>query len=180
MSYIYHIVPNPFVGTQLIPLNEMEKEGELYKKHAKKYIGRESLIEQNIPILNCLWNDVVQFSALNPQLIVDELKVLDPNFKLHRLEYFKIHVDQVAPHYDGVIFDRKNSEKKTFEIFDDEVQRFNNDNYIELEEVPVLTREFWIDAILNKRKVLWFPYITHIFLKGRVDTRDFEVCEIKV
>ena len=121
MKYIYHIIPNPFVGTKLIPLNEMDKESELYKGHARKYLGRESLTKQQIPILNCLWNDVVQFSAINPQLIVDELKNLNPNFQLKRLEYFKISLDEISS-YDGVIFDRKSKKKGSFEISEDEVK----------------------------------------------------------
>ena len=179
MKYIYHIIPNPFVGTKLIPLNEMDKESELYKGHARKYLGRESLTKQQIPILNCLWNDVVQFSAINPQLIVDELKNLNPNFQLKRLEYFKISLDEISS-YDGVIFDRKSKKKGSFEISEDEVKLLNKENYAELFEVPLLTKEYWKNAIEKNQKVLWFPHITHIFLRGQVETKNFEICQIKL
>ena len=82
MAYFYHMIPSPFVGAELIPLNQMDKEGSLYREHSRKYVGRERLTEQTIPLLDCLWNDVVQFSALDPQLIVDKLKQIQPNFKL--------------------------------------------------------------------------------------------------
>ena len=66
MNYIYHIKPEPFMGTSLIPLNSMDRNSALYKNHAEKYIGRENLMLEVIPKLNCKWNDVVQFSTLNP------------------------------------------------------------------------------------------------------------------
>ena len=80
--------------------------------------------------------------------------------------------------YDGAIFNRRSSSKKTYEIFPDEVQVLNSENYRELSEVPTETIEFWKHAIKNNRPVLWFPYITHIFLKGRIDTSKFETCTI--
>jgi hypothetical protein len=172
------MVPKPFLGTELIPLNDMDKESSLYKGHAKKYVGRENLTEQSIPLLNCLWNDVVQFSALDPQLIVDKLKVIQPDFQLFRREYFKVSVEEVESIYEGVLFDRRNSSKKTYEIFPDEVKILNKENYIELDKVPDETINFWKNAIEEKRPVLWFPYITHVFLKGRVDTSSFEICTI--
>ncbi len=81
MNYIYHLKPEPFEGTSLIPLNLMDKSSPLYLGHAKKYEGREELMLEIIPKLNCKWNDVVQFSALNPQIIVQELKKIHPELK---------------------------------------------------------------------------------------------------
>ena len=36
MSFIYHMKPVPFEGDSLIPLNQMDKESDLYKGHARK------------------------------------------------------------------------------------------------------------------------------------------------
>ena len=69
----------------------MDRESELYKGHARKYEGREHLMEEIIPILNCKWNDVVQFSALNPQVIVDKLKTIQDDFKLFTGEHLSLH-----------------------------------------------------------------------------------------
>lgn len=90
MSYIYHLRPEPFEGTSLIPLNSMDQNSELYKKYAKKYVGREDLMDGIIPILDCKWNDVVQFSALDPQIIVNELRKHQDDLTLSRLQYFKV------------------------------------------------------------------------------------------
>ena len=179
MSYFYHMIPSPFIGTELIPLNQMDKEGTVYKEHSRKYVGREDLKNQNIPILDCLWNDVVQFSALDPQIIVNSLKKIQPDLKLSREKYFKISIDEVEGVYDGVIFDRKKDSKRSYKISNDEVQILNKVNYTELTEVPIETTQFWENAIKNNTPVLWFPYITHIFLKSKIDTSNFEICTIE-
>jgi hypothetical protein len=175
------MIPEPFIGNELIPLNQMDREGNLYKKNARKYVGRERLMDEIIPRLNCKWNDVVQFSSLNPQKIVDELKILDPNFKLFRMKFFKISVKEIEGKYSGVIFDRSGSSKKgDYKINESDVTELNSINYRELFEVPELTREFWKKAIEEKGKLLWFPYIPHILINARIDISNFEILELTV
>lgn len=180
MSYIYHLKPEPFEGNSLIPLNLMDKESELYKGHAKKYIGRESLMEELIPTLDCKWNDVVQFSALDPQVIVNDLKKIDTNLKAIRPYYFKVHVKDIISQYDAVIFNRKKRERGDFTIQGDEILLLTESNYKELFEVPAETKKFWDDVVKYGGKYLWFPFVTHVLVRGIIDTTGFEVCELKV
>ena len=180
MSYIYHLKPRPFEGTSLIPLNMMNKEGDLYKNHARKYEGREYLMEEIIPSLNCKWNDVVQFSALDPQKIVDKLKTIQTDLEMFRSEYFKIHVSQIVQIYDAVIYERnKKRVKKDFTIEDNEIIKFSH-LYKETLQVPEETIDFWNRVRNNGGKYLWFPFVPHILIKGVIDTKNFEVCELKL
>ncbi|PIK14936.1 hypothetical protein [Halobacteriovorax sp. JY17] len=180
MNYFYHLLPEPFIGSKLIPLNEMNPEGELYKSHNRKYLGREELTEEIIPILNCKWNDVVQFSALNPQLIINELRKIQSDFQLFRTKCFKVSVVEVEELYEGVIFNRNINQKKgDFSISDEEVMALNSKNYTELKSVPPETMNYWNSVKRDGGKFLWFPYITHIFLKGAIDTTNFEVINLK-
>ena len=180
MSYIYHLKPNPFEGSTLIPLNMMDRESALYKGHARKYEGREHLMEEIIPILNCKWNDVVQFSALNPQVIVDKLKTFQDDFQLFRTEYFKIHVSQIVDVYDSVVFKSSpNKVKGNYKIEDKEIENLSR-SYKELSVVPNETIDYWHDIKREGGKYLWFPFVTHIFVKGVIETKDFEVCELKI
>jgi len=177
MQYIYHLKPEPLVGTSLIPLNSMDKNSDLYKGHADKYIGREELMQEMIPKLNCKWNDVVQFSSLNPQIIGNKLKEINPDMKLIRAEYFKIPIDKIVSKYEVAIYERKtNKVKGDFSIHPDDVELLTLDNYIELTNVPLATINYWNDVKTNGGKLLWFPYVPHIFVKGIIDTSDFEVC----
>jgi hypothetical protein len=181
MSYIYHLCPEPFEGTSLMPLNSMSKESDLYKSHAKKYEGREHLMDEYIPKLNCKWNDVVQFSALDPQIIVNELVKHQENLKLIRLNYFKVHVKNIVAKYDTVVLDRKFfRDKGDFRIDESEVQYLNEENYQELTKVPSETINYWKRVKDDGGKFLWFPFIAHIMVKGLIDTTDFELCELEL
>lgn len=179
MSYIYHLKPHPFEGSSLMPLNSMPRDSDLYKRHAEKYIGREDLMEENIPFLNCKWNDVVQFSALDPQLIANELKKIQTDLKVTRGSYFKIPSERIIDNFDAVVFDRKKGKKGDFTIKESEILPFSHD-FEEVVEVPTETINYWIDVKENGGKYLWFPFIPHIFVKGSVDITEFEVCEIKL
>ena len=180
MSYIYHLKPEPMEGSELIPLNLMSADSELYKGHALKYEGRESLMEEVIPILDCKWNDVVQFSALDPQLIVNELKKHEPELKLIRKEYYKIHVNEIIGKYDAVVFERKTPRiKKDFTIEDSELDVLDA-KYKEIRSVPEATINCWKKAKREGDKLLWFPFIPHILVKGRIETSDFELCRLSL
>lgn len=179
MKYIYHLKPDSFEGTSLIPLNLMDKSSSLYQSHAKKYAGREHLMTEMIPKLNCKWNDVVQFSALDPHIILKKLKEFQPDLELFRAEYFKIPIDQIIPQHEAVVFNRPvNKTKGDYSIHDNDVEWLSLDSYQELTEVPVATVNYWNDVRANGGKFLWFPYVPHIFIKGIVDTRNFEVCKL--
>lgn len=178
MKYIYHLKPDPFEGTSLIPLNQMDKQSSLYANHVKKYVGREELMQEVIPYLNCKWNDVVQFSALDPQIIVNHLKHMT-DLKISRVEYFKIHVDQIVPQFEAVIFQRdSNRSRDDFSITPNEIKILDPIKYREESEVPRKTIEYWKKVQENGGKFLWFPFVPHIFVKGIIDTTQFEVCKL--
>lgn len=181
MSFIYHLVPEPFHGTELIPLNEMDKESELYQYHAKKYVGREDLMDVIIPKLNCKWNDVVQFSSLDPQVIVNELANYQEGLTLGRRFYFKIPIEEIVGKYEVVLFDRKPGGKKgDFQMGEEEIEVLTLENYEELSTVPDRTKDFWENVESRGGKYLWFPYIPHVLIKGKVETSSFEICEMKI
>lgn len=176
--YIYHMKPVRFEGSSLIPLNQMDKNSDLYKSHARKYEGREDLMKGVIPKLDCKWNDVVQFSALDPQQIVNHLRRIEEDFKLVRTEYFKVHIDQIIGKYDAVVFDRSKKQKKgDFSINESEVFLLDN-SYQELENVPQETLNFWNEVSRDGGKYLWFAFIPHILIKGKIDITNLEICTL--
>lgn len=179
MKYIYHLKPEPFEGTSLIPLNLMDKSSVLYQSHIMKYVGREHLMEEIIPKLDCKWNDVVQFSALDPQVILSKLKEFQPELKLWRMEYFKIPIDKIIPMHEAVVFNRPtNKLKGDYSMHEKDIEWLTFNSYQELNEVPLATLNYWGEVRDNGGKFLWFPYIPHIFIKGMVDTSEFETCKL--
>ena len=158
----------------------MDKNSPLYKEHAKKYSGREELMNEKIPFLDCKWNDVVQFSALDPQIIVNELAKLQPDLKLMRPFYFKAHIRDVLEQADAVIYEKKERFSKDFKIQESEARPLDGNNYYEIKKVPKNTKDYWQKAITEKRKVLWFPFVPHILVKGALDVSSFEICQLKI
>ena len=55
-----------------------------------KYVGREHITQQRIPILDCLWNDVLHFSAVNPkevkQALVEAGRNLDFSMSFYQVD----------------------------------------------------------------------------------------------
>lgn len=162
-----------------MPLNNMDKQSSLYKKNIKKYEGREQLMEVIIPKLNCKWNDVVQFSSLDPQLIALTLKEFIPNLKLVNTEYYKIPILDIVQNYEAVIFSKSHNKKAgDFVIKDDEIQLLSYEAYNELFHVPDQTLKYWEDVKKNNGQYLWFNYIPHVFVKGVLNTEKFEICTL--
>jgi hypothetical protein len=158
-------------GKSLIPLNQMDKDKELFQGYSKKYIGREELIQQSFPLLNCLWNDVVQFSALDPRIIIKELRKYNEDLVLSRKSFYKFSVKDITSHYEAIVFDRDLTRKdKSFKVEAHEVRKLEVDSYKELEEVPKRTIEYWKKVKAEGGVFLMFPFITHVMVKGLVDT----------
>ena len=85
MIYLYHIVPKNLKGNILYPLNSLKEiYPDIFQARLKNYAGRESIMQHWIPTLNCLWNDVLQFSAVDPKEVKQALIEAgrDPDFNL--------------------------------------------------------------------------------------------------
>ena len=73
--YVYHRKPVNMEGDTLYPLNSLRsKFPNLYDAQAKKYEGREELMQRKIPILNCLWNDVIHLAPVHPKHVFENIR----------------------------------------------------------------------------------------------------------
>jgi len=70
------MVPKKMKGKILYPLNVLKKKyPTLYKKEVQKYDGRKKVLQGKIPSpFNCLWNDVLHFSPVEPSKVMNALK----------------------------------------------------------------------------------------------------------
>lgn len=74
MNYFYHGIPEDMKGSSLIPLNDMMSvDTGLRDKYLEKYKGREEILDRKIPLLDCLWNDVVQLLPFRANKVVFSL-----------------------------------------------------------------------------------------------------------
>lgn len=89
MRMLYHRVPDNVVGDRLYPLNQLKIVLPLvYAAQVKKYQGREILLQETIPILNCLWGDVLHLSPVHPQEIHNGLA--EAGFDVFERQYFEV------------------------------------------------------------------------------------------
>ena len=94
MEVLYHRVPTNMSGTILYPLNELKKlHPELYAEHVKKYEGREQLLTTEVPPLECLWNDVLHFTAVAPSELKANLAKADT--ELAPVAWFKVPISLI-------------------------------------------------------------------------------------
>lgn len=89
-QYLYHMKPLDMRGTSLMPLSSLKIEyPKLFEEAARKYIGREVIMNEKVFPLNCFWNDVIHFSPIHPSVIFNALEQLGGNPK-KLLLWFKI------------------------------------------------------------------------------------------
>lgn len=86
---LYHLVPQRVVGSRLLPLNQLrQSHPALYEAYARKYQGREHLLKQPVPGLECLWSDVLFLTAVPPDVIREMHEAA--GFEVPPLRWFEI------------------------------------------------------------------------------------------
>ncbi|UCH22789.1 MAG: hypothetical protein JSU83_06130 [Deltaproteobacteria bacterium] len=181
MSFIYHIKPVRMFGDILYPLNTLrEINKDIYEFHTSKYIYRKILMEQKIPVLNCLWNDVLHCLPLDLRLIYKAL-IKTGHHKVGNKEFFKIPIDLlknikfVKYKFDKEFFDK---ERKEYVLTTEDIEPLTIESYRELSELPNKTIEWYKQCAESRRGVpLLFRYIPHIFVKGNIPIKEVDVCD---
>src|SRR3989344_4993827 len=134
MTFVYHLVPSNMGGGILYPLNRLKKKyPQVYKKEIKKYKGREHFLKDRVPVLNCLWGDVIHLTSIHPSKINKALK--EAGFKTAKLKWYKIKAEDLN-HKKAVIFLYlpKKNHKDNLEIKD--FRKYTPTNVLKYGEVP--------------------------------------------
>ncbi len=179
MHYLYHRKPKDLQGTTLYPLNALKDVfPDAYAFQAKKYAGREFIMQQRIPFLDCLWNDVLHFSAVHPQKILEALREAGDSLDGISHKFFEIDPELLEPEktivflYDGL--DRINKMKKeNFASYDPtEVSKYDI--------LPDETRRYYADMISQNKRPLSFHGVPHILYKGNLDIKKLNISTMRI
>lgn len=170
MQYIYHRKPHNMVGNILYPLNEMKKTlPEVYISEAAKYKGRESLMEEIVPILNCKWNDVLHFSPIEPSIVYQEL--VNAGLSPDKDEaFFKVPLEYLDEEL-TVIYKYEN---EVGELIPDQFIKLMKNSFRNLSELPAGTKAWYKYCFENKRRPLLFHLVPHILTKSSIDISKCE------
>ena len=173
MNFIYHRVPRNMAGTILYPLNELRDVNEsVYQEHVKKYEGREHLTEARIPLLgNCLWNDVLFFSAVHPSIFWSEYEAVGFNRSPIPSKSFEFDVQQLDHSKLAVLMKMEMNRPDEYEPFDpSRMDRYSI--------IPQETHDYWrIEKEAGNMRPLLYMHIPHILYRGSLDTSLANVLE---
>ncbi len=173
MQYVYHGAPEQMEGNELIPLNQMkDTHPELHALHIAKYKGREEILERRIPLLGCLWNDVVQFLPLHPKKVFE----LQVEFGL---------IPQVPP-YKFFEIDPKSFDSEKAVVFfrsvpgeeNVEVKWLRDVDLAMIQEVPQATMDYYQTLVGTGELPFNYQFIPHILYMGTVDISGSQIVTI--
>jgi hypothetical protein len=177
---VYHFKPRGMKGSSLIPLNCLkEVHPEVYSEHVKKYEGREQLLEKRVPLLDCLWNDVLHISPINPQIILDLWK--KENLVPHShgvitrsIEVYKIPIEFLDEKL-TVCFQPFNFDHGHFDPALEKIWNFKHADFSEQKEVSPEQLIIWKNDISAGRRMFWYSHTMHVLTKQQI---DISACEL--
>lgn len=174
MPYIYHGVPEDMKANELIPLSKMlEVDPELRAKYLEKYKGREEILERIIPLLDCLWSDVVQFLPLHPRKLFELQQQLGLIADIPDYQYFEIDISTLDPSKTAIFFKTAPGEENVTVKWLKDVQ------LEDLQDIPVATKEYYARMVGKGEPVFNYQFVPHILYKGSVDISSAQVMSLR-
>jgi len=175
MNYLYHWVPKNMKGNILMPLNVLKKQDlELYNQYFQKYKGRETVTHQYLPTLQCLWNDVLHFTAVHPKDVKDALIESGGSNSIN-IECYQIDASILDSEKTTVYFSGDKPENrmklKNFEKYD-----YKNINHYS--NIPQKTKDYYKECFSNNKKPLVFHCVPHILYKGTINVSNINIVKV--
>lgn len=174
MEYLYHRVPKNMSGQILYPLNTLkETHPEVYAEHVKKYEGREQLLVATVPPLNCLWNDVLHFTAVAPHELKENLA--KARIEIAPQTWYKVPADLIkGPNSIVFIYRRDLGMMPNFK----EYEPFDVSRMSIYRSVPIETIDYYKEEKAKDKRPLLFHLVPHILYKGTLDTGGLEIVTV--
>jgi len=174
MDYLYHAVPENLQGEYLMPLNELKGvHPEIYTKELEKYKGREKLLKVKIPQLNCLWNDVIHMTSVQPKKL--DAAFSEAGTELEHRKWFKINPE----------FLEKNRllvylfpDKPFLDISAEDFADFREEDLERYGRMGEKTRDYFREMSAQGRSPMMFHLVPHILYKGKLNIGDLDVVKI--
>ncbi len=175
MPHIYHRVPDRVEGKTIYPLNKLRKRHpEVYSREKDKYAGREGLLDEPIPQLDCLWNDVIHCSPIQPAKIRAELA--NAGFVYRRAQWFKVDVCKAGMNRGNtVIFTFCSNKADLLGMSSKDFDTFDPTTLDALNTIPPETIAYFSRMKARNKIPFYFMYIPHVLFKGRLEIDALEV-----
>jgi len=177
-GYVYHRVPAHLKGDILYPLNQLKSiYPSLYVTQAANYRGREAVMQARLPILDCLWNDVLHFSPVHPSKVQQALA--DAGFVRKPRYYYEVNpVEKGFDASNAVIFLHQRVTLEKFRLEEADFRAFDPAGLSSLGEIPEATAAYYREMFEKGKSPLAYLYVPHILYQGRLDIRGVKVIEV--
>ena len=173
MQYIYHNVPEKMVGSTLIPLTQMHNiDHALEQKYLEKYIGREEIMQRRVPLLNCLWNDVLQFLPMHPRKVFELQQEMGIIPAVPPYKFYEIDTAQLDPSKLAVFFKDKPGDENVL------VKWLKDVDFTSLQNVPQATIEYYKTVVGTGELPFNYQFIPHILYMGSVDISGCKIISL--
>lgn len=151
-------------GTLLFPLNQLKDVYPvIYADEVKKYAGREQVMKITIPGLDCVWNDVLHLSAINP----NDIKAI---FAKHGQDFtmnvYTIDPAQLDPSKTMVFLDTVADQDARQQDF----VPFRIEDLSKYSQLPEQTIAYYQECFKKGIQPLIYSGVAHILYKGTIDT----------
>jgi hypothetical protein len=175
--FVYHRVPVNLNGSVLYPLNQLKQiYPDVAEVQLKNYQGREALLSQPIPLLNCLWNDVLHFSPVHPTKIKAAMEEAGHIFGYSRWRFFEMDAAFFSPS-NTVIWEYRERHRKRFLIDESECFPYEPHLLDRYTKVGEWTRRYYAEVKPGFR-VLPYVGIAHVLYKGHLDVEEVKIIEV--
>lgn len=170
MNHVYHNVPDPMVGTKLVPLNQMPDEmSDVKKLNLEKYEGRKEILERQVPLLNCAWNDVVQFTPVHPQKVFELQVEMGFISEVPHAKFFEIPIDSFEPDKTAVFFKTAPGEENVT------VKWLKDVDFKTLTEIPEATINYYKSLVGTGELPFNYQFVPHILHLGSLDVSKMKI-----
>lgn len=172
--HLYHGIPEDMKGSELIPLNKMlEVDADLRAKYLEKYKGREEILKRKIPLLDCLWNDVVQLLPLHPRQLFELQQELSLINEIPDYRYYQIDVNTLDPKKTVIYFKTAPGEENVT------VKWLKDVSLDELQTIPEATRKYYESMVGTGEPVFNYQFVPHVVYQGSIDVSSVQVINLQ-
>ena len=131
-------------------------------------------MERHVPILNCLWNDVLHLSPVEPRVLKQAL--LEAGRKDGTFHFYQIDPGTLEPKKTAVYLFRTLG--KVMQPDDAEFIAFSPGQLEQWQAVPDRTKQYFKDHYDAGTRPLLFYGIPHILYKGTIRTEGLEIVTV--
>lgn len=177
-QFVYHLVPARVEGEFLMPLNQLKSEWPaLYEQHAAKYEGREELMARMLPHINVSWNDVLQFSPVNPEQMRDAM--IKTGFGWRPMLFFQFEINEIGMNESNtVIYRHLPKAKGDFTLSTEDFEVFSARTLEAHSHLPEVTKLHYQESLATKTAPLLFIWVPHVLFCGKISVVNAKIIEI--